>query len=613
MDIDLAATASLEAVVTAGDGRSCDQQANFELEDPETDESTRLVVKVSRSDYVAGSRGKLMRGAAKAAVCWTDLEVDEEVGCVPCDESLRFCEGQLLQDGCRVLPYGGATASSSSAAAPQRRVSPRRPGQQGATGAAVRPGQGAAGASGCLMREAPLLRGGGLRKKSSSHRELDRHNERSHSWPRCEALERKEVDSPLRHVAPRQAPSPSPALPAQVCVPTSKAAEKDMVDLAARHDLRRRFTGTVCIEVRYADRELPLEDVPELSCSSNGRLFVQELMTWGQAYRAGVRHGDELVRIRVGCAGPLSPKGSTNILEEVAKLDPLRDESLPVAVFFLGFWGKFPAEVKMAMHPEDLKCGVSHLSQTVGKASFQVCEEVIFDPGRARLFLVTEAGTEIQESPRKHKANVRPTADSPATDFEHEEEDEETEEVTSTEVEDAPEALLERESSKAAESCRRLSAILELSSREVKGVLALAMQELSALGMLVEWSPKSHGLRRAGTIEGSAAAYLHWCRNDEVRSEESARLSDGKGMAGTWPRKRRAPCRSAGPRLRSSAAQAGDSDNNPAVQLPLADVGSPPRLEASLAGADGQSPKSLEARTLGSGSDPSHWTGESSF
>lgn len=116
-------------------------------------------------------------------------------------------------------------------------------------------------------------------------------------------------------------------------------------DAAAAHQARQRVTGSICMAVSYANVRQSARDVPKLRVV-NDRLFVVDIELAGRAFQAGVRPGDEFVRIRVGHGIPHKPEPSAQLLEVLAS-DPLVMHQ-PIVSLFMGFAGKLPAEVRVA-------------------------------------------------------------------------------------------------------------------------------------------------------------------------------------------------------------------------------------------------------------------------
>lgn len=169
-----------------------------------------------------------------------------------------------------------------------------------------------------------------------------------------------------------------------------QAAGEWRSDVAVRHDQRKLITGTICLQVQYKDAELPAEDVFALHYGGGGRIFVEELRACGQAFRSGVRPGDELTRIKVGRGRAVFPADGAQCLTTLKTLATPLDAGIKgpsVVLFFMGFAGKYPAEVRVTSHPEE-RLGHFGVQELVGQAPFKVCEEVVLRPHRAPLLLV---------------------------------------------------------------------------------------------------------------------------------------------------------------------------------------------------------------------------------
>jgi len=152
---------------------------------------------------------------------------------------------------------------------------------------------------------------------------------------------------------------------------------------AERHDLRQRITGTICFAVHYRSSKIILEDVPLLRCADS-RIFVEDLDKGGNAFRAGVRPGDELVRIKVGSEPPQSPEGSVETVVRLAQ--DTRNVGQPAIVFFMGFAGKFPAEVRVSS-PDDEHTMALTMKEISGGKVFELHDHVDFGQSGASLLI----------------------------------------------------------------------------------------------------------------------------------------------------------------------------------------------------------------------------------
>jgi len=358
------------------------------------EEGTRALV-ISGSGRLAGSRGWLLRGVAG----YSKASVGPEWDGVPCDEAMRCLHGiGTLNEAVGNLP------ASSSSASPA----------DGATGCAGGSGSDADAMAiagnvlGWLERELPLRRS--LlrhRGRGISHRELDRqdHQERACNAPppppqtHAPQLQAQSV-CPAEAELQQGCPAPGPVLP----VVTPAVAVQALLQLppphhssaAEAHDNRRRITGAICLAVSYAHGRLAAEDVPALTVTG-GRIFIQDMDVQGSAYKVGVRPGDELVRIRVGGRGtPQRPECASDALARLAS-DPITAEE-PVLALFMGFAGKFPAEVRVtspevAPMEKAMPPTVETLTDITSGAVFQLHDHVVFHSNRASLLIASEPGS----------------------------------------------------------------------------------------------------------------------------------------------------------------------------------------------------------------------------
>eukprot|EP00419_Tripos_fusus_P044300 CAMPEP_0172815924 /NCGR_PEP_ID=MMETSP1075-20121228/12088_1 /TAXON_ID=2916 /ORGANISM="Ceratium fusus, Strain PA161109" /LENGTH=107 /DNA_ID=CAMNT_0013655827 /DNA_START=14 /DNA_END=334 /DNA_ORIENTATION=+ len=84
------------------------------------------------------------------------------------------------------------------------------------------------------------------------------------------------------------------------CLSKSAGSETPLwKDAATEHRARQRVTGSICMAVCYSSARQIAQDVLKLRVADK-RLFVVDLELAGHAFLAGVRPGDELVRIKVG-------------------------------------------------------------------------------------------------------------------------------------------------------------------------------------------------------------------------------------------------------------------------------------------------------------------------
>lgn len=143
-----------------------------------------------------------------------------------------------------------------------------------------------------------------------------------------------------------------------------------------RWDQRQQRSGAVGRLVPYHEGQSPQEDIL-LRGGGRRHIILAGLRDGGQAARAGVKVGDRLVSI----------DGKKDLLGLQAKAV---QEGLkaPVVLVFLGFVGKLEAEVRLR-YVEQV-CGISSRQEAVegrDSAPLQLCEERVFNPGRAPLFL----------------------------------------------------------------------------------------------------------------------------------------------------------------------------------------------------------------------------------
>lgn len=164
----------------------------------------------------------------------------------------------------------------------------------------------------------------------------------------------------------------------------SSSNGRSVSSVARHHDLRRKVTGTICRQVRYDD-ELPNDDILSLQ-DIGGRTFVRHLKKSGQAERSGVRVGDELVQIKSDQATDSAPSHLVDGSKTLLDVKP------PVVLLFMGFAGRFPAEVKVP-YKEPSAGLFSSAEEVVGGANFDLCDQVVFRAGDAPLFLA------LQEAP----------------------------------------------------------------------------------------------------------------------------------------------------------------------------------------------------------------------
>eukprot|EP00927_Polykrikos_kofoidii_P066130 TRINITY_DN61786_c0_g1_i1.p1 TRINITY_DN61786_c0_g1~~TRINITY_DN61786_c0_g1_i1.p1 ORF type:complete len:471 (-),score=71.91 TRINITY_DN61786_c0_g1_i1:56-1468(-) len=154
--------------------------------------------------------------------------------------------------------------------------------------------------------------------------------------------------------APLDNPNPHRfSLPSAVCCQRTGEAdgadiEEDSVEEQNWHD-RKSLTGAVARVVYYrVGATSPLDDILGLRRTSTGRIVVAKVRESGQAFRAGVDLGFELVSIN-GCRffHGLEP-------EELRK-----SIVAPATLIFVGFVGKLQPEVKIKHPMSRYSCGIS--------------------------------------------------------------------------------------------------------------------------------------------------------------------------------------------------------------------------------------------------------------
>lgn len=138
---------------------------------------------------------------------------------------------------------------------------------------------------------------------------------------------------------------------------------------------RSAITGKVGRAVSYCDGESPTLDILGLRGGLGQAVIVTQLRRHGAAERAGVRCGYELVSV----------DGHKDLLK-LAASEILKRLIAPVTLVFLGFLGKFPAEVRLlreedhlGLRPKEAICSPTD--------PITVQDEVVFNPGKAPLWL----------------------------------------------------------------------------------------------------------------------------------------------------------------------------------------------------------------------------------
>lgn len=171
-------------------------------------------------------------------------------------------------------------------------------------------------------------------------------------------------------------------------------------DTARHHDQRRQDTGTVCRRVSYHS-EYPADDV-FLSQDACGRVFVRHLQRNGKAAGSGVKVGDELVKIQVGDYFP-------GFLE--LGINALKNLPPPVALLFMGFVGRFPAQVTVPRVPT-MRGLFRSTRDVVGDSAFDLCEQVVFHDVGASLFFTLQgepSGMSVASSSKEQSEDITQT------------------------------------------------------------------------------------------------------------------------------------------------------------------------------------------------------------
>jgi len=193
-------------------------------------------------------------------------------------------------------------------------------------------------------------------------------------------------------------------------VPKKSSRDYFLDEETERWDQRQQKSGAVGRLVPYQEGQSPKEDI-FLRGGGRHHIILAGLRDGGQAARAGVKVGDRLVSI----------DGKKDLLRLQAEAI---QEGLkaPTVLVFLGFVGKLEAEVRLR-YVEQV-CGISSRQEAVqgmDSAPVQLCEERVFNVGRAPLFLA------VMPNCRSHGQH---------SDEEEEDEDEDEEEEEESEEED---------------------------------------------------------------------------------------------------------------------------------------------------------------------------------
>lgn len=154
------------------------------------------------------------------------------------------------------------------------------------------------------------------------------------------------------------------------------------IDMRSEEDewlSRQQRTGTVGRLVIYATGENPGDDV-FLRGGFERPLVVASVRDAGPAAKAGVKAGDRLVSIN----GKKDFRG--------LGADAVRSRLIPpIMLVFLGFVGKLQAEVRLTCSNRPAGLSLRHeVSRGFADAPVQICEETVFDPGLASMFMVVD-------------------------------------------------------------------------------------------------------------------------------------------------------------------------------------------------------------------------------
>lgn len=136
---------------------------------------------------------------------------------------------------------------------------------------------------------------------------------------------------------------------------------------------RKRRSGAVCRLVEYKEGDKPSCDI-FLEGGAGKPFVVSRVKEHGKAFQSGVRKGDRLTSI----------DGAKDFLHfsAIHVIVTLRP---PVSLVFIGFEGVARSEVRL--HSSNEVCGVPPAGNAILRLdSFKMCEETVFDPGRASLF-----------------------------------------------------------------------------------------------------------------------------------------------------------------------------------------------------------------------------------
>jgi len=165
---------------------------------------------------------------------------------------------------------------------------------------------------------------------------------------------------------------------------------------------RMKAQGVVCRLVAYNYGEMPSYDI-HLTGGSGKPIVVSAILPDGRAARSGVRRGDRLVSIN-GAKDFLQSSGSGLM----ASLRP------PATLIFMGFEGPLNSEVHLLENA--VCCGMPSNMHVIHRLPdlFHVCEETVFEPGSASIFLATTNNDEAGKLPDRPRASSKLQPDSGA-------------------------------------------------------------------------------------------------------------------------------------------------------------------------------------------------------
>lgn len=142
---------------------------------------------------------------------------------------------------------------------------------------------------------------------------------------------------------------------------------------------RKRNSGAVCRLVQYKHGDTPSLDIM-LEGGAGEPIVVSKAKEHGRASKSGVRRGDRLVNV----------DGSKDFLEHSAVHVQINLRA-PTTLVFIGFEGQARSEVRL--NNKEVPCGVPSKDNAILRLdSFTICDETVFDPGRASLFFAVPQG-----------------------------------------------------------------------------------------------------------------------------------------------------------------------------------------------------------------------------